>query len=88
MTRQVPKRRLPRDHRDVLILQQAAIELRRRTQRDATDAALSRDEQAAIAAVLDSAGRQLDGLALGLRSDLLAAADIILRGADNSEALS
>jgi hypothetical protein len=54
--------------------------MRRRFHRATPAGGLNGDEQAAFAAVLDSAARQLEGLAVGLRSDLLAAADTVLRG--------
>jgi hypothetical protein len=81
VSREPSKHQVLRDRRDSHTLHRAAEALRRRTAHVADPPELNGDEVAAVAAVLDAAARHVQSLTVGLRSDLLAAADVVLRSA-------
>jgi hypothetical protein len=85
--RRVSRQQTLRDRRDSATLGHAARVLHRRTRQVTPDLpattadGLDPPEAAAFAAVLEAAARHVESLPVGLRSDLLAAADVVLRAA-------
>ncbi|HEY1973091.1 MAG TPA: hypothetical protein VGH89_34425 [Pseudonocardia sp.] len=73
------KQQIARDRRDGNLLQRAAAILRRRAHLTADLDSVDTDEALAYADVFDAAARDVEGLAVGLRSGLLAAADLVAR---------